>query len=102
MTAAGKGQGVMNYPTDLDGMRFEKDKVAKAGYLIFDRPPMNVISFQGRSQIAEIIAASGGTVRIAHLVGLTRAKEMIMLGRRISAREAFGWGLLTEIVTDDK
>src|SRR5258708_39301489 len=45
-----------------------------------------------------ITPGSGGTVRIAHLAGLTRAKEMIMRGRRISAIEAFNWGLITEVV----
>ena len=47
-----------------------------------------------------ITPGSGGTVRIAHLAGLTRAKEMIMRGRRISAKEAFEWGILTEVVPD--
>jgi 2-oxoglutaroyl-CoA hydrolase len=185
-----------SYPTELDGLRWEKDASTRAGYLIFDRPPMNVVSFQARAQIAAIITAmdedpdirvivirgangvyssggdiagflkvgkdgmhdlhwnvaaperakkpviaaiekwamgvafelalaadfrlatentqlalpeinlgitpgSGGTVRIAHLVGLTRAKEMIMRGRRISAREALSWGLITEVVADE-
>jgi 2-oxoglutaroyl-CoA hydrolase len=45
-----------------------------------------------------ITPGSGGTVRIAHLAGLTRAKEMIMRGRRISAREAFDWGIVSEVV----
>ena len=184
-----------DYPNDLDGLRWEKDDAKKAGYLIFDRPPMNTISFKGRSQIAAIIRAmdddpdvrvivirganglyssggdiagflkverdgmhdlhwnvaaperakkpviaaiekwamgvsfelslacdfrlatentmmalpeinlgvtpgSGGTVRVAHLAGLTRAKEMIMRGRRITAREAFEWGIVTEVVPD--
>jgi 2-oxoglutaroyl-CoA hydrolase len=183
------------YPENLDGLRWEKDNGKKAGYLIFDRPPMNTISFKGRSQIAAVIRAmdedpdvrvivirggnglyssggdiagflkverdgmhdlhwnvaaperakkpviaaiekwamgvsfelslacdfrlatensilalpeinlgvtpgSGGTVRIAHLAGLTRAKEMIMRGRRITAREAFDWGIVTEVVPD--
>jgi 2-oxoglutaroyl-CoA hydrolase len=186
---------VTDYPKDLDGLRWEKDDSKKAGYLIFDRPPMNTISFKGRSQIAAVIRAmdddpdvrvivirganglyssggdiagflkverdgmhdlhwnvaaperakkpviaaiekwamgvsfelslacdfrlatensmlalpeinlgvtpgSGGTVRVAHLAGLTRAKEMIMRGRRISAREAFEWGIVTEVVPD--
>ena len=47
-----------------------------------------------------ITPGSGGTARIAHLAGLTRAKEMIMRGRRISARQAFEWGLITEVVPD--
>lgn len=46
-----------DYPNDLDGVRWEKDDAKKAGYLIFDRPPMNTISFKGRSQIAAIIRA---------------------------------------------
>ena len=185
----------MNYPTDLDGLRFEKNASTKVGYVILDRAPMNTISFAGRAQIAAIIAAmdsdpdvqvivirgandvyssggdikgflevdrdgmhdlhwnvaaperakkpviaaiekwamgvsfelslacdfriatentqlalpeinlgvtpgSGGTIRIAHLAGLTRAKEMIMRGRQLSAREAFEWGILTEVVPD--
>jgi 2-oxoglutaroyl-CoA hydrolase len=185
----------MDYPKDLDGLRWEKDTAAKSGTVIFDRPPMNVVSFRGRSQIAKLIATmdedpdirvivirganglyssggdiagflkverdgmhdlawnvaaperakkpviaaiekwamgvsfelalacdfrlvtegtqlalpeinlgitpgSGGTVRIAHLAGLTRAKEMIMRGRRITGREAFDWGLVTEVVPD--
>ena len=187
----------MDYPQNLDGLRWEKDAASKAGHLIFDRPPMNVVSFVARSQIAQIIGAmdddpdirvivvrgangvyssggdiagflqvsrdgmhdlawnvaaperakkpviaaiekwamgvafelalacdfrlvtessqlalpeinlgitpgSGGTVRIAHLAGLTRAKQMIMRGRRITAREAFEWGLVTEVVLDGK
>ena len=186
---------MVDYPKDLDGLRWEKDTKARAGYLIFDQPPMNVITFKARAQIAAIIAAmdddpeirvivirganglyssggdiagflkverdgmhdlawnvaaperarkpviaaiekwamgvafelalaadfriatentqlalpeinlgitpgSGGTVRIAHLVGLTRAKEMIMRGRRLTAREALDWGLLSEVVPD--
>ena len=187
----------MSYPEELDGLRYEKDVAGKTGYVIFDRPPMNVLSYPARAQIAKLIAAmdeddeirvivirganalyssggdiagflkvprdgmhdlawnvaaperakkpviaaiekyamgvafelalacdfrlvtessqlalpeinlgitpgSGGTVRIAHLAGLTRAKEMIMRGRRISAREAFEWGLITEVVPDGK
>lgn len=183
------------YPTKLDGLRWEKNTKTAAGFVIFDRPPMNVISFEGRSQIAQLIAAmdedpdirvivirganglyssggdiagflkvprdgmhdlawnvaaperakkpvvaaiekwamgvafelalaadfriatestqlalpeitlgitpgSGGTVRIAHLAGLTRAKEMIMRGRRLKAREALEWGIITEVVPD--
>jgi 2-oxoglutaroyl-CoA hydrolase len=184
-----------NYPAELDGLRWTKEPAKKAGYLIFDRPPMNVVSFPARAQAAAIIEAmdedpdirvivirgangvyssggdiagflkvgrdgmhdlawnvaaperakkpviaaiekwamgvafelalasdfriatestqlalpeinlgitpgSGGSVRIAHLAGLTRAKEMIMRGRRLTAAEALAWGLLTEVVAD--
>jgi 2-oxoglutaroyl-CoA hydrolase len=195
-SSVGEQENIMaDYPEDLDGLRWEKDTTARAGYLIFDQPPMNVIPFKARAQIAAIIAAmdedpeirvivirganglyssggdvagflkverdgmhdlawnvaaperakkpviaaiekwamgvafelalaadfriatentqlalpeinlgitpgSGGTVRVAHLVGLTRAKEMIMRGRRLNAREALDWGLLSEVVPD--
>lgn len=183
----------MRYPTDLDGVRWEKK--GKGGYIIFDRPPMNTICFETRSNIAALVDAmdkdpevrvivirgangvyssggdiagflkvprdgmhdlawniaaperakkpviaalekwamgvafelslacdfrlatentqlalpeitlgtipgSGGTHRIVHLAGLTRAKAMIMRGRRISAREAYEWGIVTEVVPD--
>ena len=53
-----------------------------------------------------MIPGSGGTQRIAKIVGIGRAKDMIMRARRIKADEAFQWGLLTELVPreelDDK
>lgn len=179
----------------IEGLRVEKDQASKAGYLIFDRPPMNVIAFPLRAKIRQaieqldddkdvrvivirgangvyssggdipgfleverdgmhdmhwniaaperakkpVLAAverfamgvsfelalacdfriatestqlalpeinlgtipgSGGTQRLAHLIGLSRAKEMIMRGRRISAKEAADWGVLAEVVKD--
>jgi 2-oxoglutaroyl-CoA hydrolase len=47
-----------------------------------------------------MIPGSGGTQRLARLVGLGRAKDIIMRGRRVPADEAFALGLVTEI-TDD-
>src|SRR6266513_5217013 len=46
------------------------------------------------------IPGSGGTQRVARIAGLTRAVDMIMLGRRISAPEAHGWGLVTRVADD--
>jgi 2-oxoglutaroyl-CoA hydrolase len=45
-----------------------------------------------------MIPGSGGTQRIAKIVGLTRAKDMIMRARKIPADEAYQWGLLTKVV----
>lgn len=45
-----------------------------------------------------MIPGSGGTQRLARLVGLGRAKDAIMRGRRIGAGEALALGLVTEIV----
>ena len=46
-----------SYPTELDGVRWEKNEAKKAGYLILDRAPMNTVSFKARSQIAAVIEA---------------------------------------------
>ncbi len=45
-----------------------------------------------------MIPGSGGTQRLARLIGLGRAKDMIMRGRRIGAAEALAVGLVTEVV----
>jgi 2-oxoglutaroyl-CoA hydrolase len=47
-----------------------------------------------------MIPGSGGTQRLARLVGLGRAKDIIMRGRRVSAEEAHALGLVTEIAED--
>jgi len=180
---------------NLDGVRYEVDAKMKVGFLWLDRPPLNVVSYRGRSQIAAIMEAfgedtdvhvvvirgkngvytsggdvkgfphierdgmshlawniaapercpkpvicvleryamgvglelamacdirvatkdtilalpevtlgqipgSGGTQRVARIAGLTRAVDMIMLGRRISAPEAHSWGLITRVADD--
>lgn len=45
-----------------------------------------------------MIPGSGGTQRLARLVGLGRAKDIVMRGRRIDATEALSLGLVTEVV----
>ena len=40
---------------DLDGLRYEVDAKKQIGWLILDRPPLNVVSYRGRSQIAAIM-----------------------------------------------
>jgi 2-oxoglutaroyl-CoA hydrolase len=45
-----------------------------------------------------MIPGSGGTQRLARLIGLGRAKDVIMRRRRIPAADALAWGLLSEVV----
>ena len=40
----------------------------------------------------------GGTVRLPRLVGASRALDMILTGRAVSAREALDWGLANRLV----
>jgi 2-oxoglutaroyl-CoA hydrolase len=180
---------------DLDGLRYEVDAAKRVGRLWLDRPPLNIVSHRGRSQIRAImeefgddpdvrvvvirgangvyssggdvkafpeierdgmsdlaqniaapqrcpkpvicamekyamgvgfelamscdirlatkdtvlalpevslgqIPGSGGSQRVARIVGLTRAADMMLLGRRIPADEAYQWGLLNRVVDD--
>ncbi len=45
-----------------------------------------------------MIPGSGGTQRLARLIGLGRAKDLILRGRRLGAEEAHALGLVTEVV----
>jgi enoyl-CoA hydratase/carnithine racemase len=45
-----------------------------------------------------IVPSSGGTHRLARLVGAARAKELVLLRERIGADEAAAFGLVTEVI----
>jgi len=45
-----------------------------------------------------IVLADGGNVRLPMIIGLGRALELIITGRRFNAEEALRIGLITEIV----
>jgi 2-oxoglutaroyl-CoA hydrolase len=49
-----------------------------------------------------MIPGSGGTQRLARLVGLGRAKDVIMRRKRIDAADALAWGLVSEVVSPDE
>jgi enoyl-CoA hydratase/carnithine racemase len=46
------------------------------------------------------LPAWGGTYRLGRAVGIARAKELALFGRRISAQEAREWGLVAEVAED--
>jgi 2-(1,2-epoxy-1,2-dihydrophenyl)acetyl-CoA isomerase len=45
---------------------------------------------------------SGATWLLPRLVGVARAKELLILGRELSGREAADWGLILRAVPDDE
>jgi 2-oxoglutaroyl-CoA hydrolase len=49
-----------------------------------------------------MIPGSGGSQRLARLIGLGRAKNLIMRGKRCSAQEAFDYGLVSELHPPDE
>src|SRR5271169_4208093 len=48
------------------------------------------------------IPGSGGSARLQKIVGITRTKDIVMRSKRITARQAYDWGIATEVVPDDK
>jgi enoyl-CoA hydratase/carnithine racemase len=44
-----------------------------------------------------IIPGWGGTQRLPRLIGRTRALEMILMSKRIGAKEAYEWGLINKV-----
>jgi 3-hydroxyacyl-CoA dehydrogenase/enoyl-CoA hydratase/3-hydroxybutyryl-CoA epimerase len=49
-----------------------------------------------------LIPGWGGTQRLPRRAGLERALQMILGGKRLSAREAFRWGLADSLAADDE
>ncbi len=48
-----------------------------------------------------LVPDGGSTYVLARLVGLRRAKEMVLLNTVLSAQQALEWGLINQVVADD-
>jgi enoyl-CoA hydratase len=49
-----------------------------------------------------IIPGAGGTQRLSRLIGTSKAKELILTARKISAEEAYEFGILNKVVARDQ
>lgn len=45
-----------------------------------------------------IIPGNGGTQRLTRIIGLSRAMEMVLLAKKITAEQAKSWGILNQVV----
>ena len=49
-----------------------------------------------------MIPGSGGSIRLLHMIGIQRAKDMTFRSRRVSGAEAKEWGMVLDCVPDDR
>ena len=49
-----------------------------------------------------LIPGDGGAWLLPRIIGGARASELLFTGKTISADEALGWGLVSQVVADDK
>ncbi|HTS54934.1 MAG TPA: enoyl-CoA hydratase-related protein [Burkholderiales bacterium] len=46
------------------------------------------------------IPGSGGSARLQKMIGIARTKDVVMRSRRVGAKQAYDWGIVTECVPD--
>lgn len=49
-----------------------------------------------------IFPGAGGTQRVTRLIGLARAKELVLMAQNITAQKALDWGLVNAVAEPDK
>lgn len=49
-----------------------------------------------------MIPGSGGSIRLLHMIGISRTKDLVMRSRRISGQEACAWGIAVSMVPDEQ
>lgn len=68
----------------------------QSDYIVASETAMFWTPFVGRGFTPD----SGSTYLLPRLIGLPRAKEMLLLGRPVDAARAERWGMVTELVPD--
>lgn len=58
--------------------------------------------FLHRESFLGLLPAHGGIVRLVHLVGLARARDIVLGGQDLDAADAHRFGLVTEVVAHDR
>jgi 2-oxoglutaroyl-CoA hydrolase len=48
------------------------------------------------------IPGSGGSIRLLHMIGMQRTKDMVFRSRRVTADEAQAWGMVLDCVPDSE
>ena len=65
---------------------------------------LRIMATSARIGLTEVhvgaVPGAGGVFRLQRLLGRARAAELLLLGRRLTAAEAYRIGLVTEVVTD--
>ena len=63
------------------------------------------MTFDSQLSLPEIkigmIPGSGGSARLAKMIGISRAKNIIMRGKRLSGKEAYDLGIACEVIQKD-
>jgi 2-oxoglutaroyl-CoA hydrolase len=49
-----------------------------------------------------MIPGSGGSIRLLHMIGIQRTKDMTFRSRRVPGKEAKDWGMVLDCVPDDR
>ncbi len=64
-----------------------------------------IVTFDSQLSLPEIkigmIPGSGGSARLAKMIGISRTKNIIMRGKRLSGKEAYDLGIACEVVKKD-
>ncbi len=49
-----------------------------------------------------MIPGSGGSARLGKMIGIARAKDLVMRARRLSGKDAHAWGIAVDCVPEDR